>query len=150
MQKFVDSGKKLTLLDIQGIGINFPKDLVDLYLHYNGGKVDGEKDFYIDEDNDVEVSVQTFLPMKYKRFEFDTLLEEMYQMFAMDKKLIPISYIPFAVDYGGYPYCINTLDHKIYIGYMDDYDGTPESTIRFISNSLAEFIDGMMSESEAY
>lgn len=67
-------------------------------------------------------------------------------MFTIKKKLIPLSYIPFAIDDGGYPYCINDNDNKIYIGYFDDYDGNPESTIRFIANSLMEFIDGMKTE----
>lgn len=88
--------------------------------------------------------------MKYRRNENDVLLEVDYRLFAIEKKLIPLSHIPFAIDDGGYPYSINIEDNKIYIGYIEDYDGTPESTTRFVANSLTEFIDGIKTENEAY
>ena len=154
MQKFINTGIKLTESDIMDVSksmnLKFPKDLVELYIQYNGSKIEGEKYFYIDEDNDVDISVKLFLPMKYKQSENDILLEELYQSLAVKKKLIPLSYIPFAIDDGGYPYCINANDDKIYIGYLEDYDGSPESTIRFISDSLIKFIYGMKTEDEAY
>lgn len=152
MQKFVNTGKSLTKYDIEeaggSINVIFPQDLVRLYLQYNGGEVDGEKYFYTDEDSDIDVSVRAFLPMKYKRSEDDILLEDMYKIFAINKQLIPTSYIPFAIDEGGYPYCINIDDERIYIGYLEDYDGSPESTIRLISHSLMKFINGLKTEEE--
>jgi cell wall assembly regulator SMI1 len=154
MQNFVNTGKVLTISDIRkvekSINIIFPNDLVNLYLQYNGGEIDNDKYLYVDDYNDVDVSIKTFMPMKYKRNENDVLLEEDYRLFAIEKKLIPLSHIPFAIDDGGYPYSININDNKIYIGYIEDYDGTPESTIRFIANSLTEFIDGIKTEEEAY
>ena len=154
MQKFINTGIKLTESDIMDVSksmnLIFPKDLVELYILYNGGEIEGEKYFYIDENNDVDICVKLFLPMKYKQSENDILLEELYQSLAVEKKLIPLSYIPFAIDDGGYPYCINTNDGKIYIGYLEDYYVSPESTIRFISDSLIKFINGMKTENEAY
>lgn len=154
MQRFINCGKSLTRDDIieegANIGVVFPDDLINLYLQYNGGEIEDDKYFYVDEDNDVDVSIKTFMPLKYKRSENDVLLNENYNLFAIEKKIIPLAYIPFAIDDGGYPYCISMKNSKICIGYFEDYDGTPESTIRFIANSLIEFIDGIKTEEEAY
>jgi cell wall assembly regulator SMI1 len=154
MQNFINTGETLTISDIRevekNINITFPTDLVNLYLQYNGGEIDGNRYFYVDDYNDIDVSIKTFMPMKYKRNKNDVLLEEYYRLFAIEKTLIPLSHIPFAIDDGGYPYSINANDNKIYIGYIEDYDGTPESTTRFIANSLTEFIDGIKTEKEAY
>lgn len=80
MQKFINTGKKLTIADIKeierSINITFPDDLINLYLQYNGGEIEGKKYFYIDEKNDIDVSVKTFMPIKYKRTENDVLLED--------------------------------------------------------------------------
>lgn len=150
MQEFVNTGKKITTSDIQKvekiINVKFPDDLAQLYLQYNGGEIAGNKFIYIDNSNDIDVSIKTFMPIIHKRTKDDILLEDSYKIFVFEKKIIPLSYIPFAVDDGGYPYCINIYNNKIYIGYLDDYDGTPESTIRFIANSLINFIDGIKTE----
>jgi hypothetical protein len=153
MQKFINTGRVLRISDIreieETINIVFPDDLVKLYLQYNGGEIE-DKYFYVDDHNDIDVSIKTFMPMKYKRTENDVLLETTYRLFAIEKNIIPLSYIPFAIDDGGYPYCINVNNNKIYMGYFADYDGSPESTIRFIANSLIEFVDGIKTESDAY
>lgn len=154
MKKIKESSKPITKEEIKNIEdkvkIKFPEEIINFYLKHNGGIMADNRDIYIDEINDIDVTLKLFLPMKYKRSDEDVLFEEFYEKIVLEKQLIPINYLPFAIDYGGNPYCINLNDGKVYIGYLEDYDGTPESTIRFISNDLLEFIDGMRTEEEAY
>ena len=99
--EFVNSGKTITISDIheveRSINVKFPDDLVQLYLRYNGGEIAGNKSIYTDEDNDVDVSVKTFMPIAHKRTNDDILLEDSYRFFVLEKELIPSSYIPMVV-----------------------------------------------------
>jgi hypothetical protein len=105
--------------------------------------------FFVDVDNDVDVSIKSFLPIRYKRYEKDLLLEQAYQTFVIDKKLITSEFLPFAIDEGAFPYCYNTTDGSIQLFYMDDLE-SEDGPMRFIASSLEEFISGLATESEAY
>jgi hypothetical protein len=40
---------------------------------------------YVDLDGDIEVEVKTFLPIKYERFDGDSLVEDSYELFVKQK-----------------------------------------------------------------
>ena len=130
-------------------GETFPASLNRFYLQFNGGEVEDERCVYRNSETGVEFNVNTFLPIKYKRFNDDYLLEECTLHYIREKKFVPAGFICFAIDDGGYPYCIKTADDKIYLCYVSDIlDG--ESPMRYIAPTLEEFINGMMTEDEAY
>ncbi|WP_444626674.1 SMI1/KNR4 family protein [Flavobacterium columnare] len=130
------------------IKLNIPPDIINLYSIYNGGEIREDRYIYINEDTDMEVSVNTFFPIKYKRNENDSSIEERYDFFVNKKRLVPSNYIPFAMDDGGYPFCINIDNNKIYMAYLEDYEET-NSHMRLVSDSLEHFVNNMLTEEEA-
>lgn len=128
------------------LNIKFPKDLQELYLTFNGGEIEGDKNVYI-SNSGTEYSIKTFMPIKYKRFTEDQLLEE-NTIYFINKKLVSNNYLIFSMDWGGFPFCYNLQYGSIYFANLE----TEESNKRmeFVANSLEEFINGMKTEEEAY
>lgn len=150
--KLKNSAKAINIEDIQSIenkfGIKITDELKEIYLEFNGGEIEEERYIYINEDTDMEVSIKTFFPIKYKRRNGDTTIEERIEFFIKEKKLIPPHYIPFAMDDGGYPFCQNVKNGKIYLGYLEEFDGS-ESHMRETAPNLNHFISNMLTEEEA-
>jgi cell wall assembly regulator SMI1 len=148
----VNSAPAVNEVDIKNveeyIGCRFPNSLRELYLKFNGGEVDGKRKIF-ESPSGIELEVKTFLPIRKKRFEGDSLLEESYDIFVRNKKLIPVGFILFAMDSGGFRYCINCGTEEIYFNNLDHFErsGGP---MQLIASSLSEFIDGMVTEEQAY
>lgn len=151
--KFEEAGQQVIKDDIAFvesiIGRPFPQDLKKFYLDNNGGVPTNGAIFYIDEENDIDVSVKTFLPIRHKRYEGDVLLEQAYKTFVVDKKLITNEFIPFAIDEGAFPYCYNIMSGSIYLFYMDDLE-SKDGPMRFIASSLSDFINGLSTDRETH
>jgi cell wall assembly regulator SMI1 len=149
--KLVECAKELTEADIANaeklIGKELPPSLRDFYLLYNGGVVEKKRRIFVDEDGDIEAEVKVFLPIKYD--EGDSTVEKSYENFVKQKKLIPPQFIPFAMDSGGFRYCIDTVSEAVFFNNLDRLD-SKEGPMEFICASLADFIDGMRTEKEAY
>lgn len=128
---------------------SLPIELKNFYLKNNGGRVEGNRYVYSD-DQDKEYDVQTFFPIKYKRTEGDGLLEEQTLFYCNEKRLIPDNYIVFAMDGGGFPFCCDIQSGHIYFGNIENYDGDPEEIMEFICETLEDFINNMKTEEEAY
>ena len=150
---FVNSSVDLTSRDIESIekeiGQDIPDVLKDFYLLHNGGELEGGRCVFVEEKSDSEYNINTFLPIKYKRFEEDYLLEECFRSFVIDKKLMPAKFIPFAIDGGGYPFALNTDDLSVSICYVEDLK-EKNQPMRFVTNSLENFIKAIVTEKEAY
>lgn len=141
---------KQEIVDLeQLIGEPLPKELEEFYLKNNGSIPTEGAIFYVDEEKDIDVSIKTFLPIKYKRSEGDVLFEDIYRTFILGKKLISPDFIPFALDEGAYPYCYAIAEKSIHLFYMDDLE-TEDGPMRFIASSLKKFMDGLTTEDKAY
>lgn len=136
---FGNKGKKLTENDIKEIEemlqISIPRQLADHYLNCNGGTP--EDNFLYSELSDIEISIQSFLPMKYKD-EIGFTVESMYANFV-NKKVIPAQYLPFAIDYGGNLFCMDLNTNEIVIIWMDQGEVT-ENEIHVLFPSFDEFL----------
>jgi len=147
--KFIDSDAKLDdndFLNVEKIiGRKIPKTMLKLYKNYNGGRVEGERNILIHPESGMEYEVKIFLPMIYARYEKDSSVEGNYVFFCREKKIIPEEFIPFALDSGGFLFCMDATDEKIYFFNFDD----PENSKHLVANSLDEFIDSLITESEA-
>jgi hypothetical protein len=84
------------------------------------------------------------MPMRYKSSKDGSLLEEDYT-FHLKKKFIEKHFIPFAFDGGGFAFCYNTNNGKIYFCNLDNY-GDPEGWMKYIAPSLTVFINGMITD----
>ena len=151
--KLIQASKSLTSKDIKKveelIGCALPPSLKDFYINYNGGKISGNRNVFVDIEKDIEKEVNSFLPIKYKRFEGDSTLEESYDLFVNKKKLIPNGFIPFAMDSGGFRFCMDCESESIFFNNLDHIEN-PEGPMEFVSTSIVDFIAGMKTEKEAY
>lgn len=136
---FLNTGKKLTGNEIKEIEemlqISIPKQLTEHYLKYNGGTP--KDNFLYSEISDIEISIQSFLPMKYKD-EIGFTVESMYANFV-NKKVIPAQYLPFAIDYGCNLFCMDLNTNEIVIIWMDQGEVT-ENEIHVLSESFDAFL----------
>lgn len=145
---FRDTSKAVDLADIREIERNlevtFPKQLIEHYLKYNGGNP--INNFLYSEISDIETSVQTFLPLKYKN-ETGYTIEDMYRHFV-GRNVFSGKYLPFAMDYGGNLFCVNMENGEIVMIWLDKGD-VEEENIPVLSHSFDEFISSL-EESEDY
>jgi hypothetical protein len=150
--KIIKSSNKLNENDISEVELllnkRLPKELRDFYLNNNGGKIDDDRYIYITKEGD-DYGIQTFFPIKYKRFEDDSLLEKWTLTYCNEKR-IPGNYIVFACDDGGAPFCCEIETGHIYFADPDNDEDNLEDRMDFICESLEEFINNMKTEEEAY
>jgi hypothetical protein len=154
--EFIESSKQLSDDDFefveQKIGVKLPSDLIFVYRKYNGGEISGDRNVFVSLDEDeTSYEFQCFYPMRYSDNGYE-LLEDEYEFYVVNRKLIPFNYIPFGMGSSGMPYCINIDDQKIYFYNAETAYVYPDYKIELVCNSIYEFINGMMTEdeSEAY
>jgi len=142
---FSGTSKVLLMEDIieieSKLNVKLPKQLVNHYLKYNGGIP--EKSFFYSEEADIEISVSTFLPIKYDN-GLNPTLERNY-LFFKDNGIIPQEYVPFALDWGGNLCCINLSSGQIVVIWLD-LGEVNHDAIRFVADSFDDFLDGLEDE----
>jgi len=147
--KLIDSDKNLDDNDFlfveKTIGRKIPKSLLELYKEYNGGVIDGGRNILIHPESGAEYEVKAFFPMRYAKYEKDSTVEKNYLFFCKKEKSIPEDFIPFAIDSGGFVFCMDSKDEKIYFFNFDNEGNSKE----LVANSLDEFMAALITESEA-
>ncbi|MDR3162926.1 MAG: SMI1/KNR4 family protein [Helicobacteraceae bacterium] len=130
------------------IGRNLPKDLKDIYSSLNGGEIENERVVFLSQLNDSECGLDKFLHIRYKRYDDDSTIEDSYLFYAK-KGFIPVDFLPFAIDGGGFPFCYDLNTGNIVFCNIEHF--SPDfSYIEIISNSLSEVISNLMTRDEAY
>jgi hypothetical protein len=149
--KIIGSSKKVTESDIQrvekALNIKFPKSLKDFYLMHNGGKMSGEGNIFLDTKKGKTYDVRQFLPILYKKKTGDSLLEDSYQLFVVEKKLIPPNFIPFAENCSGFQYCIDSKTEEVFFSNFEHME-RPKGPMELVTKSITYFINGMVTEDE--
>ena len=130
------------------LGINLPSDLKDIYTSWNGGEVENERVVFISELNNHEYALDSFLPIRYKRYDGDLTMDEEY-MYYTNKEFIPSELLPFAIDGGGFPFCYNLNTGNILFCNMEHYS-QDFSHLEIICYSLNGVISNLMTREEAY
>ncbi len=147
--RFIKTAQKLTDEDLAAveahIGRPIPPDLAAHYRVFNGGVP--RRRFFMIRGEGVVASVQQFEPMRYARYQGEALFEDTVKSLVSEKKLIPPSLLPFAINEGGDFYCIDVNTQCIYFYAMDT--DSPEKAVRLIADSLRGWIDGMVTQREA-
>ncbi len=148
--KIIESSTTLNESDISEVesllNKQLPKELKDFYLKNNGGEIEGNRYIYINEEGD-EYGLKTFMPIKYKRTEGDSLLEH-WTLTYYNQKRIPENYIVFAMDDGGAPFCCEIKTGHIYFADPDNDEDNLDDRMDFVCESLEEFINNMKTEEE--
>lgn len=144
---FLRTAKNLILDDIQEIetqlNLTLPKQLVKHYLEFNGGIP--TKSFFCFGKTDVEVSISTFLSMKYSD-GINSTLEENYLNFSK-RGIILKQFLPFARDWGGNQCCINLENGEVVVIWLD-LGEVNEDAIRFLANDFDEFLNNLEDEED--
>jgi cell wall assembly regulator SMI1 len=141
---FEKMSKALAREDIMEIeanlGISFPEDFIEHYLFYNGGIP--IKPFFYSNEDDIEIEVQVFLPLKHRYCDTPIgTAEEKYLLFK-GKSSRMTSYFPFANDYGANPICVNLEDGGVYIVYMD-LGNLEDRCFRRIAECFRDFVESL-------
>lgn len=117
---------------------NIPQPIVELYKIYNGGTP--ERNYFYSELADIEITINTFLPIKYKN-ETGYTMESMYSKFVKGK-VLPSYYLPFAIDWGSNLICINLNSGEIVVIWMDKGEIT-ENEIKVLFWDFYEFMSAL-------
>ena|GEM_PF-5620338 len=97
----------------------------------------------------IERSFSGFYPIRYRTYPKESTLEDVCLELGVQQERFDLhKYIPFASDVGGYPILMEIESQKIYLLNMDDVDENGKEVIEFTSNSLEEFLDGLISKEE--
>jgi hypothetical protein len=83
--------------------------------------------------------------MKYRQEPDEILFEETYISIVIQKQLIPTHLVPFAIGGGGDFYCMN-LSTQAIVFYAMDHCFEPNRAIEPVADSLAQFLDEMVTE----
>ena len=130
------------------LGINFPSDLKNIYLSWNGGEIENERVVLISKLNEHEYAIDSFLPIRYKRYDGDLTIDDEYMLFT-SKGFIPNWILPFAVDGGGFPFCYDLNSGNIIFCNMEHFSNNFEH-MEIICHSLHEFISNLMTREDIY
>lgn len=117
---------------------NRPKSLlIDLLINCGGGTPD--KNFFDSESSDVfELMIAYILPLTSTKDK--NSLQETIETYREIHKL-PEQLIPFAYDFGeANLICFSLENENIYYWLHDE----PDDRIRFVSNSIEEFLSGLI------
>lgn len=144
--EFVDTERMVTNSDLDHIErafhFTFPKQVRSHYLDYNGGS---PKKYLFSKDGAIIV-VHEFLPVKYGKH----LLEQAFSNLKVDSDVLPEHLVAFATDAGGDYFCFSIRDKdagSIWI-YRGEYSDEPDRAVRFLANSLNEFVEGMEADED--
>jgi len=149
---FIKTAKKITLVEIHEIEkklkITLPDVFKDFYLNNNGGVP--QKNFYIPPGGEWDAfDIQEYNPLKYPLYKKGGTIEDDYNLYINEKKLLPSYLIPFAQNNTGDPYCVNMISDEIYFFSIDDYLNLDEALI-FMSPNIKIFSKNLITEVEAY
>lgn len=146
MIKLVDSSPAVTADEPGDIeaspGVSFPDTLTSLWLISNGGKLEDGRRVYQSEK--YENDIKYFLSILRANSPGWLTADGYYRTLVVDKKILPANFLPFAIDGGGFPYCMNLDDVDVYFANLESQKSI------FLEQSLDSFISKVITEDEAW
>lgn len=128
--------KEEDLLELeQEYHFQFPEDIRQFYLEYNGGWL--EKNHYMTQE-------ETFVFSQFYSIKegFATLNEKMRLNYVDD--WWPKEMIPFGCDGGGNSYCFHVRSGQIYYIYEDTDDDDGNVPVEYVAPDFLSFVNGMV------
>ncbi|WP_235404803.1 MULTISPECIES: SMI1/KNR4 family protein [Enterobacter] len=158
MNNIINCEKKIGRADItkteEKLSITLPYDFVSHYLQFNGGTPvkswwDGDEDF-----EPVEVAgFKSFVYNAQTNDDTGSLIDGCY-ISMLDREVIPKNLFPFANDWGGNFFCLNLDNYSIVYFATDSFDEdltmqeNHTKLQRYLTNSFANFADGLVAEED--
>ncbi|PIT17269.1 hypothetical protein BGI32_03095, partial [Snodgrassella alvi] len=157
--KFYDSEQAINTADLNEVEkllkIKIPVQLRQFLLQHNGGMP--ENNTWLDPEGEFEeVVIHELIPIKYYK-KFNNNKNYLMPSKAEDlwgRKLLPETFLPFAIDAGGNYFCIDINNGKIYYYTLDTWSDNLSLTdnqdmnTRFLCNSFNEFISKLVCEDD--
>ncbi|MFC5473580.1 SMI1/KNR4 family protein [Paraherbaspirillum soli] len=124
------------------LGILFPEDLRQHFLHFNGGRPVPN----LFPKDDEYFPVHEFLPIKHGMR--GTLFEDTYSDLVQGNDLFPKNLIPIASDSGGDYFCYNLESGNAgaICFYQSDYYDDPSRAVVYLAASLEKFLNSLVSD----
>jgi len=126
----------------ESLGVSFPETLKSLWLVTNGGILADKRRVY--QSTHYENDIKYFLPVLHTKDAGLLTVDDYYQTLVFDKKILPANFIPFAIDGGGFPYCVGADDGAV---YFCDLENGEEN---FLEPDLETFVGKIIPEDEAW
>ncbi|WP_353612999.1 SMI1/KNR4 family protein [Mangrovibacter phragmitis] len=144
--KLINSSPAISEQDIEKaelfLGFPIPREINEIYRKNNGGVLEDDKCIYQSESH--ELDIKYFLPIGKSKEPGIFTIENLYKKLAKEKKLIPEKMLPFAIDGGGFPFCIDIDNKSIYFLNLESGKEI------FLDNDLISFINNIISEEDAW
>lgn len=142
---FVNAMQKLEPSDFLSIehevGASLPVEVKAHYSAFNGG----EPEKYIFVHDGINYVVQEFFPIKYGAA--GRTMEDNYRDLNRTRKIIPQSFIPFALDPAGDYYCFDVVTGEIFL-FRGEHLPNIDGCIKTLAKSMTEFVDGLTQDHE--
>jgi hypothetical protein len=119
----------------------FPEQLKQLFLKYEGCRIDENQSYYKDSDNNV-YEINQFLYLRDSELggtSIEAILEG-HKFYKIE------GFIPFAIDSGGWDYNISIKNNSYGEIWINKFSPGEEDSMFFVSSSLDKFIDGLGNE----
>jgi|GEM_PF-153509 len=127
------------------LGVKFPNTLVDFYKKVNGGYF--IRNCWKTSDDTIYI-VGQILPIKHTLTSSKISLENSYSTLSREK-MLPIGFIPFAIDFAGNYFCVSAKDGKVYwLSHEHSIEDEFDKAVTVISDGIKEFVGGLVSEEE--
>lgn len=144
--KLINSSPSLSADELKkveaSLGFSFPPALRKMWLANNGGELDDERRVY--QNDKYEFDIKYFLPILHIKSEGIITVERLYNILANEKKILPTTMLPFAINGGGFPFCINIDDGAVYFANLESQKNI------YLEQDLDSFISNVITEDEAW
>lgn len=144
--KLINSSPSLSADELKSVetslGVSIPPALRDMWLTNNGGELDEERRVY--QNDKYELDVKYFLPVLHTKNERVVKVEWLYNILVNDKKILPATMLPFAINGGGFPFCINMNDGAVYFANLESQKNI------YLEQDLDSFVEKVITEDEAW
>lgn len=122
--KLEDSSPQISVDELDKIeallGISFPRALKTLWLISNGGIMEEGRRVYQSEH--YENDIKYFLPILHTKRSGILTVDDYYKDLVVNKKHLSENFIPFAIDGGGFPYCVGINDGAVYFCDLENQE----------------------------
>lgn len=142
-----DPGERLSEADLSvvegALGIQFPEQIRRFYLTNNGGVP--ERALF--RNDNADFLVNEFLPIKYG--QPGLRLEDIYRLLKRRvENPFPSYLVPFGSDPGGDLLCFSLRPTELgaIYGYRSEYYDKEEEAVVLLAPTLAEFLEGLVSD----
>jgi cell wall assembly regulator SMI1 len=124
------------------LGIMMPDFLINFLILYEGLYLDETQSYYKNHHRIYEVNTILFLKKNNAYASIETILEG-HKYYGIE------GFIPFAIDSGGWDYCVSINPETYGQVWIDKFDSGEDNPMEFVADSFEEFINGLKNEEES-